>query len=36
MIDVHAHLGKVMYGIEKSVILPLVAPEEEDYLTTSV
>lgn len=52
MIDVHAHLGKVIYGypaltvekllrfmdqygIEKSVILPLVAPEEEDYYYTT-
>jgi len=52
MIDVHAHLGKVMhgyppltpekllgsmdaYGIEKSVVLPLVAPEEEDYYYTT-
>ncbi len=52
IIDVHAHLGKVMHaypaltvedllrfmdrhGIEKSVILPLVNPEEEDYPYTS-
>jgi len=52
IIDVHAHLGKVMhaypaltvkdllrfmdkYNIEKSVILPLVNPEEEDYPYTS-
>ena len=52
MIDVHAHLGKVMhgyppltpekllrfmdaYGIEKSVVLPLIAPEEEDYYYTT-
>jgi len=52
IIDVHAHLGKVMHGfapltpekllrfmdahgIEKSVILPLVAPEEEDYYYTT-
>jgi uncharacterized protein len=48
IIDLHAHLGKVMHhypaltvddllrfmdrhGIEKSVVLPLVHPEEEDY-----
>ena len=52
MIDVHAHLGKVIYGyppltpekllrfmdtygIEQSVILPLVSPEEEDYPYTT-
>lgn len=52
IIDVHAHLGKVMHGyppltvekllrfmdahnIERSVVLPLVAPEEEDYYYTT-
>ncbi len=52
IIDVHAHLGKVIYGyppltvekllrfmdghsIEKSVVLPLVHPEEEDYYYTT-
>ena len=52
MIDMHAHLGKVIfgadpltpeeliefmdkYGIEKSVILPLVNPEEEHYYYTT-
>ena len=52
IIDVHAHLGKVMHdypaltvekllrfmdahGIEKSVVLPLVNPEEEDYSYTT-
>ncbi len=52
IIDVHAHLGKVMHAhppltvedllrfmdthhIEKSVVLPLVNPEEEDYYYTT-
>lgn len=52
IIDVHAHLGKVMHahpaltvedllrfmdehGIELSVVLPLVNPEEEDYPYTT-
>lgn len=52
IIDVHAHLGRVMHGyaaltvekllrfmdghsIEKSIVLPLVNPEEEDYAYTT-
>lgn len=52
IIDVHAHLGKVMHAhppltvedllrfmdahhIEKSIVLPLVNPEEEDYYYTT-
>lgn len=52
IIDVHTHLGKVIYGyppltveklirfmdehgIEESVVLPLVHPEEEDYYYTT-
>jgi predicted TIM-barrel fold metal-dependent hydrolase len=52
IIDIHAHLGRVVHGypeltvekllrfmdrhgIEKSVVQPLVAPEEEDYYYTT-